>query len=86
MGDKAKLVGMTRMLIYLAERRLEVKPDDEELRGMVDDWRGVLARMEGSAARRRLVWGSLVLAAVVLAGAAGVAVLLWGGLALAGVI
>ena len=67
MSDKAKLIGMTRMLIYLAEQRLEVKPDDEELRGMVDDWRGVLARMERSAARWSLMWAAALLAAVVLA-------------------
>ncbi len=73
MRDKAKLIGMTRMLIYLAERRLEVKPDDEELRGMVDDWRGVLARMEGAAARRSLMWAAALLAAVVLVGVWAVA-------------
>ena len=60
MTDKAAFARLVRKAIYLGERELRESPGNGDLRRVVADARVVLADLDGSAARRRLVWRLLV--------------------------
>lgn len=48
-----ELIRQTRTIIYLAEQKLRADPSDKDLRKNIADSRKLLAKLDGSAVRRR---------------------------------